>query len=72
MQSPIFNFTFQQDSIFGARLGPTQAVSDAWFIMLQPLTAGKHTLHASDVVVGNPTPGTQGFATDATYHLTTK
>lgn len=54
MQSPIFKFTFPQDNIFGARPGPTQAVSDGWFIMLQPLTPGKHTLHASGVVVGNP------------------
>lgn len=38
IQSKMFNVTFPQDNIFGGRPGPTQSVSDGWFIMLQPLT----------------------------------
>jgi len=40
--------------------------------MLQPLAPGNHELHFSGVVVGNPTLGTQAFATDSTYHVTVK
>ncbi len=72
VQSPLFSFVFPKDNIFGARPGPTQAVSDGTFIMLQPLAPGNHDVHFSGVVVGNPTLGTQAFATDSTYHLTVK
>jgi hypothetical protein len=72
VQSPLFNLTFPTDNIFGAHSGPTQAVSDGWFIILQPLAPGIHTVHASGAVLGNPSLGTQGFATDATYHLTVR
>lgn len=72
VQSPLFNFTFPQDNIFGARPGSTQSVSDGIFIMLQPLTPGNHTIHFTGLVLANPTLGTQSFATDATYYLVVK
>jgi hypothetical protein len=70
IQSPLFNFTFPQDNIFGARQGSTQSVADGIFILLHPLTSGNHILHFTGVVLANPTTGTQSYATDATYHLT--
>lgn len=72
VQSGLFNFTFPEDNIFGARAGPTQSMSDGIFVMLQPLTSGNHTIHFTGVVLANPTLGTQSFATDATYHLIVK
>jgi hypothetical protein len=72
VQSGLFNFTYPKDNIFGAPPGPTQGVSDGVFVILQPLAPGSHTIHASGVVIANPTLGTQSFATDATYHLTVK
>jgi hypothetical protein len=72
VQSPLFNFTFPKDNIFGAPPGPTQAVSDGIFVILLPLAPGNHTIHASGVVLANPTLGTQSFATEATYHLVVK
>lgn len=72
VQSPVFNFTFPKDNIFGANPGPTQSVSYGTFIMLQPPTPGNHIVHFGGVVMANPTVGTQSFATDATYHLVVK
>jgi hypothetical protein len=69
VQSPLFSFTFPNDNIYGAPPGPTLSVSDGWYIMLQPLSPGKHTIHLYGVVLGNPTLGTQSFASDATYNL---
>ena len=72
VQSPLFNFTFPKDNIFGAPAGPTQSVSDGIFLLLQALPPGNHTVHFTGVVLANPTLGTQSFATDATYHLVVK
>lgn len=69
VQSPLFNFTYPKDNIFGAPAGNTQAVSDGWFFVLSPLQPGKHTLHFGGVVIGNPSTGTQAFSLDVTYHL---
>ena len=69
IQSPLFNFTFPQDKIFGARQGSTQSIADGIFILLQP---GNHILHFTGVVLANPTTGTQSYATDATYRLTVR
>lgn len=72
VQSPLFSFTFPKDNIFGAPPGPTKSVSDGWYVMLQPLSPGKHTIHLYGAVVGNPTLGTQSFASDSTYNLVVK
>lgn len=69
-QSPIFNVVFPQKNLFGAPGGPTQAVSGGWWLLLKPLSPGKHTIHASGNVIDNPTTGTQSFATEVTYRLT--
>jgi hypothetical protein len=72
VQSPLFNFTFPQDNIFGARPGPTPAVSDGLWVFLQPLSPGNHIIHHRGAVLANPTTGTQSFASDATYNLQVK
>ena len=54
VQSPLFNVTFADHNIFGAHAGMTQAVSDGWWVFLQPLAPGKHEIHFSGVLVANP------------------
>jgi hypothetical protein len=67
--SQLFNVTLPQNNIFGAPGGPTQAVSDGWWIMLKPLSTGTHTVHLSGIVLDNPVTGTQSFAVEVTYNL---
>jgi hypothetical protein len=71
-QSPLFSFTFPIDNIFGVTPGLTQAVSDGYWIMLGPLSPGKHDIHFGGAVVDFTTTSTINFAQDATYHLTVK
>lgn len=66
VQSPLFNFTFSPNNLFGAPPGPTQGLSDGWFIMLEPLNPGKHLVEFSGEV-SKPPPG--GFSTAATYNI---
>jgi hypothetical protein len=66
VQSPPFNFTFPAKNLFGAQPGPTTGVSDGWFIMLEPLSPGNHTVSFSGKVY-RPLGG--GFSTSATYLL---
>lgn len=49
--------------------GKTQAIVDGWFLFLEPLSSGAHTIHFSGSTVDNPTTGTQSYSTDATYHV---
>ncbi len=73
IQSPLFNFTFPQNNIFGAKPGPSQSVMDCYCIVLKPLPPGEHTVHFSGAVIANPALGVgTGFASDATYHLIVK
>jgi hypothetical protein len=68
--SPLFSVTFPPHNIFGSPAGQTQAISDGYWVFLQPLPPGKHELHFSGLTPGNPTTGTTNFAIDVTYHLT--
>jgi hypothetical protein len=70
--SPLFNITFIQNNLLGAPPGNTQAISDGFWVFLQPLSIGKHEIHFSGLTVGNPTTGTANFAIDTTYHLTVR
>ena len=67
--SPPFNAKFVLNNIFGYHAGSTQAVVDGFYILLQPLSSGKHGLH-----FGTLTPpasyGGSPFIIDVTYHLT--
>ncbi|HBP65803.1 MAG TPA: hypothetical protein DD730_16475 [Desulfosporosinus sp.] len=69
VQSPLFNATFADHNIFGAPAGMTQAVSDGWWVFLQPLAPGMHEIHFSGVLVANPATASQSFANDVTYKL---
>jgi hypothetical protein len=67
--SPLFNFTFEPNNLFGAPSGPTQGVSDGFWVFLQPLSSGNHEIHFSSFTP-SPSPGASPFVIDVTYHLT--
>ncbi|HZD36844.1 MAG TPA: hypothetical protein VE130_16685, partial [Nitrososphaeraceae archaeon] len=67
VESQLFNLTLPQNNAFGVQEGMTQAVADGWFIMLEPLSKGNHTVEFSAVVVG--LAGEQNFSTEALYNL---
>lgn len=69
VQSPPFNLTIPEENPFGILPGTTTAVADCWCIMIEPLPAGKHVIHFTVSIPGNPSFGISAFATDVTYDL---
>lgn len=67
--SNLSSFVIPPGNPYGFPSGRTQAIVDGWFVFLQPLSVGEHTLHFAGSVVGNPTTGTESYSTEVTYHL---
>ena len=67
--SPLFSVTYPPHNLLCSPAGQTQGISDGYWVLLQPLSPGKHELHFSGLTPGNPTTGTTNFETDVTYHL---
>ena len=66
VQSPVFSLTFPAGAVFGLPSGTfTPQVSDGYWLMLAPLSAGTHTIHFKGV-------RTDGFELEVTYNLTIK
>jgi hypothetical protein len=70
VQSALFNLDLPKNNIYGVKAGPTQAVSDGYWILLQPLSEGKHEISFGGVAVDFTTTRVESFATQITYHLT--
>jgi hypothetical protein len=69
-QSPLFNLTFPENNIAGVTPQTAKAVSDGFWILLEPLSPGMHEIHSKGVL-GDPTAtGTVNFALDVKYLLT--
>jgi hypothetical protein len=68
--SAIFTFTGpdKADAAFEDCFGKQKAASDGYWLMLKPLTPGKHTLHFKAKV--KPEQGKDPFELDVTYELT--
>jgi hypothetical protein len=66
---PPFNLTIAEGNPFGVSPGPTLGVADCWCVMIMPLPVGKHVIHYTISIVGNPTIGMSSFAADVTYDL---
>jgi hypothetical protein len=65
VQSPVLTITFPVGAVFGFTAGTyTPNVSDGYWLMFPPLTAGKHTIHLKGV--------SGGTVIDVTYELTVK
>ena len=69
VQSPLFNLTIPPDTAFEGATGKTKEIADGYYVFLEPLSPGKHTIHFSGSVVDNPTVGTTGYATAVTYNV---
>jgi hypothetical protein len=69
--SRIFNVTYPSDPVFPTRSNFSQAVSDGWFIFLEPLKPGEHEIKFSASQLGGPTTA-EITAVDVTYHLNIK
>jgi hypothetical protein len=68
VQSPVFSVTLPEGNIVGQPPGTyAPMVSDGYWLMLAPLSAGEHTIHFKNSVTGGPFAGTE---TEVTYHLT--
>jgi len=68
VHSRAFNVTFPENAVFGAKAGPSLAVSDGYWIILEPLPPGEHEIHFKSSLT-NPTTGILFFTSDEMYHL---
>jgi hypothetical protein len=69
-QSPLFNLTFPENNIAGVPPQTAKAVSDGFWILLEPLSPGSHEIHFK-AALGDPTAvGITNFALDVRYLLT--
>jgi hypothetical protein len=66
-----FNVTYPSDPVFPTKSNFSQAVSDGWFIMLEPLKPGTHELKFSASQLGAGTTG-ENTVLDVKYNLIAK
>jgi hypothetical protein len=70
ISSPLFNFTYPKDSITGTNApGSSQAVSDGYWVMLEPLSKGLHTIQFKGQVLDTSPTSYTYFVLDVTYNL---
>jgi hypothetical protein len=62
VHSRAFDFTLPEDPWFGEP-GPSQAVSDGYWVILEPLPPGKHDIHFKASLT-NPTTGILFYSDD--------
>jgi hypothetical protein len=68
VQSPVFSVTLPEGNVVEVPSGTyAPMVSDGYWLMLAPLSAGAHTIHFKNKITGGPFAGN---ATEVTYHLT--
>jgi hypothetical protein len=70
VQSPVFNLTFPVGDVFVTSGGPSQAVSEGFWVFLKPLPPGLYELHLQGLLVDPTVTGPVNLAEDSTYHLT--
>ncbi len=70
IQSPFFSETLPKDNILGEAEGTYRAISDGYWVFLEPLSPGQHEIRVHGVTIDpgaiSPTPS---FETAVTYHL---
>lgn len=72
-----FNLTMASNNMMGVTPGPTEGVSDGWWVLLHPLPPGNHEIHfvgvlGSPTVTPTLTSTNPRFASEVTYHLIVK
>jgi hypothetical protein len=70
VDSPLFDFNFISDNVISAPEGPTQAVSDGFWVFLKPLPPGNHDIHVGGLLADYTVTAPITFVEDSTYHLT--
>jgi hypothetical protein len=61
------NFT-TENGLYGAKAGPTRAVSDGYYLIFEPMPPGEHEIDIKSSLT-NPTTGILFFADEVKYHL---
>lgn len=71
VDSPVFNMTLMENNILGLDPQTTSAVSDGYWLFLEPLSEGSHNIQyrASIIDVTDPS---QNFVTEARYQITVR
>ena len=72
IQSPPFNVTIPENNVFGVSSGPTQAVSDGLWVILNPLPVGEHKIGFKGSSVDFTTGAKNTFVSDANYNVIVK
>ena len=73
VESPVFNLTYHPDNILGVPfVGTTQAKAVGYYLFLEPLSVGRHSIHISYNIIDNPTLGTYSAAVDETFNIQVK
>jgi hypothetical protein len=67
--SPLFNATYAKDNPYGTPQGTIATMSDGWWIMLEPLSEGRHEISFKGIQGTPAEGGGSGFAVDVTYHI---
>ena len=67
-ESDLFVFKLPENNVLGLPAGSSPAVSDGYWIMLAPLSAGKHTIYIYGKAE-NVFPDGSDFVTEMTYNL---
>ena len=70
VQSPLFNFILPENNVFGTPAGTYPAVGDGNYVILQPLSAGKHEISWKGIALQLAEGATNTFANEAIWHLT--
>lgn len=66
IHSRIFNFTLPEDPWIGKDPGPSRAVSDGYWVILEPLPPGKHEINFKASLT-DPTTGILFYSDDLKY-----
>jgi len=64
--SPNLVFAVPPDNVLGVAADSGEMVADGYYLMLEPLPVGRHTIHFSGTI------GVFNFTLDITYHLTVR
>jgi hypothetical protein len=64
VQSPLFSFTLPEENVWGMPAGTGQSVSNGYYLMLAPLSVGKHQIHFGGTYTD------YNFSLEITYYLT--
>jgi hypothetical protein len=69
VQSPLFNLTLPENSIFGLPASTTQAVSDGFWVFLPALGPGQYEIHFRGAIVDFTTESQNNFVQEVVYHI---